>query len=140
MGTQNILMLVVGFVIIALAIYTGIKILNGFNKNQVYHAIISDLTNFRALAHTYYRTSKSLGGSSMGSYDWTAEDVAGYIGVGYDGAHGLETSSCTVDVSLTGTNNEEIAFLAESKDNVLDYKIKMIYNVRTGDVSITKVP
>ena len=140
MGTQNILLLVIGFVIVALAIYTGIKILNGFSKNQTYHAIISDLTNFRALTQSYYKTSKTLGGSSMGNYNWDAESIAEYIGVGYDGAHGLETPSAIIDVSLQGADNEEVVFLADPKDNVLNYKIKLVYNVKTTDVTITKVP
>ncbi len=140
MGTQNILLLVIGFVIVALAIYTGIKVLNGFNKNQMYHAIISDLTNFRALAQSYYKTSKTLGGSSMGTYNWDADSIAEYIGIGYDGAHGLETPSAIIDVSLQGTNNEEVVFVADPKDEILDYKIKLVYNVKTTNVTITKIP
>ena len=132
-------MFILGFVIVAIAIYTGVKVINGYNQNQIYHTIISDLTNFRALAHTYYQTSKTLGGSSMGTYNWTAKDIAEYIGVGYDGSTGLETPSAVIDVSLQGTNNEEVVFLATSKDGILDYKIQMIYNVRTTDVVINKV-
>ena len=139
MGTQQLLMFILGFVIVAIAIYTGVKVMNGYNQNQIYHTIISDLTNFRALAHTYYQTSKTLGGSSMGTYNWTASDIANYIGVGYNGSNGLETSSATIEVSLQGTNNEEVVFLAESKDGILDYKIQMIYNVRTSEVAINKI-
>ncbi len=133
------LLLVLSIVLAIVAIYLAVLMFFSFSAKQMRTAIISDLTNFKALAKAYYLTSNVRGGSSHGTYNWDDTDIAAYIGVGYNGATGLETQNATIEVSLGGPNNTEVTFIATPKAE-LNYKIKLVYNVSNNTTTIEEIP
>jgi hypothetical protein len=80
MGTQQLLLIVIGVIIVGAAIAVGIAMFNnqGFSSNQ--QAILAELQNFAIKAAEYWKLPTSLGGAgkSMSTADIAA--LAAYLG------------------------------------------------------------
>lgn len=62
MGQQQLLLIVLGVIIVAIAVVVGITVFSGQNVNSNRDAVTSDLTTIANLAQTYYRKPASLAG------------------------------------------------------------------------------
>ena len=106
-------------------------------KNSARQAIISDMTNFAATTIAYYRTPASQGGSGYGSSNWTASDIASYIGVGASGSS-LETDNATYNIAVSGTTT--VTFSSVPKEGQLDQsgeRPRLTLTTSDGSTSIT---
>ena len=139
MGTQQILLIVLSVVIVGIAIAVGITMFNTQAKNSARQAIISDMTNFAATTMAYYRTPASQGGSGYGSTNWTADDIAQYIGIGYDSSKPgqLETDNATYTISTATAG--QVVFSSTPKEgqlNVSGAKPRLTLTLSDGSTSI----
>ncbi|MDZ4121834.1 MAG: hypothetical protein U1C33_05400 [Candidatus Cloacimonadaceae bacterium] len=80
MGTQQVLMIVLGVIIVGIAVAVGIYMFGGqaFNSNRA--ALISEMNYFATLAIQYWRLPASLGGASMNPANLNLDFLASYMG------------------------------------------------------------
>jgi hypothetical protein len=134
MGTQQSLFILLSVILIFFAISVGISIYNNITRNTFIKFCIQELTYFKARAVDYYKTSQYMGGSSYGIYQWNAENLAAYIGLGYDEANGLETEYATYTVTIV---DFDVTFLAIPKEKGINKKIQLEYNVLSNVANLS---
>jgi hypothetical protein len=80
MGTQQILLVVLGVIIVGVAIAVGISMFGSQAYNSNRQAVASELTSFATQVVQFWKTPASLGGGGSVSGNLTVAKVADYIG------------------------------------------------------------
>ncbi len=80
MGTQQILLIVLGVIIVGVAIAVGITMFNNQSYNSNKQAVSSELTNYATLLIQYWKTPASLGGAGGRIGNVTVAKTAVYLG------------------------------------------------------------
>jgi hypothetical protein len=62
MGTQQVLLIVLSIILVAVAVAVGIQMFNEQARNSNRQSILSDLHNYAPLALAYYKSASSVGG------------------------------------------------------------------------------
>lgn len=106
MGTQQLLLIVLGVIIVGIAIAVGITIFNNqaYNSNQ--QAVASELTNYAAMVNQWWKTPKSQGGAGkIMPVPAEGEGTAADIVATWIGFHGVDTGATDDDGNeITMTN------------------------------------
>ena len=85
MGTQQILLIVLSVIIVAVAVSVGITMFNVQSVNSNRSACVADMNNFAASALAWYKTPTSHGGHGNAAVASTdADDIGAWIGFPYD--------------------------------------------------------
>ncbi|HOZ02121.1 MAG TPA: hypothetical protein PLG20_09910 [Candidatus Syntrophosphaera sp.] len=94
MGTQQLLLIVLGVIIVGVAIAVGITIFNNqaYNSNQ--QAVASELNNYAAMAIQWWKTPIAQGGGGQVLTDITAAKIATWVGL-------TETDWTTTTTNIT---------------------------------------
>ncbi len=99
MGTQQILLIVLGVIVIGIAVAVGLMMFNTQASNSNRQAVVSDLNNFASLAIAYYKTTSENGG---GGETWgTTDQIGQWTGYSWDGTD-METENGTYILSISG--------------------------------------
>lgn len=80
MGTQQVLLIVIGVIVVGAAIAIGITMFNnqGFSANQ--QAILAEIQNFGTLASAYWKMPTSLGGAGKSMTTADIANLAAHLG------------------------------------------------------------
>lgn len=70
MGTQQLLLLVIGFIVVVLMIYAGTAMYNSYAENANRETLISTITILASNAQQYYRKPQSTGGGGQSFDGW----------------------------------------------------------------------
>ena len=62
MGTQQVLLIVLSIILVAVAVAAGIQMFNEQARNSNRQSILSDLHNYAPLVLAYYKSASSVGG------------------------------------------------------------------------------
>jgi hypothetical protein len=134
MGTQQSLLMLLSIILVFVAVTVGISIYNNITRNTFIKNCVQELTYFKARATDYYKTSQYMGGSSFGEYQWNAESLAYYIGIGHNGSNEVETDYAHYIITIVDYN---VTILAEPKEGSVTTNIQLEYNVLTNEAVIT---
>ncbi|MCB5247979.1 MAG: hypothetical protein LHW57_08150 [Candidatus Cloacimonetes bacterium] len=120
MGTQQLLLIVLGVIIVGIAIAVGITIFNNqaYNSNQ--QAVASELNNYASMVQQWWKTPEAQGGAGQDSANLDVADIATWLGFNETGnmlttdngqflvASATPGTSTTANtVVLIGAGNEE---------------------------------
>lgn len=81
MGTQQLLLIVLGVIIVGIAIAVGITIFNNqaYNSNQ--QAVASELNNYSQMAIQWWKTPVAQGGAGQAAAEFTLSKASTWIGL-----------------------------------------------------------
>ena len=138
MGTQQILLIVLGVIIVGIAVAVGLLM---FNQNAIRsnrNACIADSNTFATKALAWWRTADTQGGGNQVILNSDNLDNLGvYIGYGYDEAiNTLYTENGTFVLSNAGSNNLQIEATGNEMIDGNPVQIIATINLATGDISI----
>jgi len=109
-GTQQILLIVVGVIVVGIAVAVAIAMFNAQAMNFNRQAILSDMNLFASSAIAFYKSPSSHGG---GGYTWgVLADLGSWLGYDYTGGvcttgNGAFTISTSGDVlTIVGLGTE----------------------------------
>jgi len=85
MGTQQLLLIVLGVIIVGIAIAVGITIFNNQAYNSNANALASENANYAAMVLQYWKTPVSQGGAGRDMLNMAAADIGAFIGFTNDG-------------------------------------------------------
>ncbi|MDD2424178.1 MAG: hypothetical protein PHG34_08210 [Candidatus Cloacimonetes bacterium] len=115
MGTQQLLLIVLGVIIVGVAIAVGITIFNNqaYNANQ--QAVASELNTYGSMVLQWWKTPESQGGAGKVDANLDVDEMAKAIGFIQTGnTLSTDTGSFTIidadaaeAVQITGTGNEK---------------------------------
>jgi len=80
MGTQQLLLIVIGVVIVAAAVATGITIFNNHEFTANRQAILADMQDMTVRINEFWKLPKSLGGAGQSMSTTDVIDLANYLG------------------------------------------------------------
>lgn len=92
MGTQQLLLIVLGVIIVGIAIAVGITIFNNQAYNANANALTSETTNYASSVLQYWKTPISQGGAGRDIANMTSVKIATFIGFTVSG-EGEETTN-----------------------------------------------
>jgi len=111
MGTQQLILLVLGVIIIGISIAIGIAMFNNHLVKSSRMAVIGDLTALASVAASYYKTPDDMGG---GAGTWDVDLLGPNLGYIYNPStnsiftvNGIYTFSSSGDIlTILGTGTE----------------------------------
>ena len=71
MGTQQLLLIAVGTIVVVLMVYAGIEMIAAYNQTANRDQLISSLQNLSILAQQYYKKPYEQGGGGQSYLGWT---------------------------------------------------------------------
>ena len=74
MGTQQLLLIVLGLIIIAVAIAGGIYLFDAYAESSVKDNIVSECSSLGSLAQQYYNKSGEMGGGDKSFIGWNISE------------------------------------------------------------------
>ncbi|MDD4224566.1 MAG: hypothetical protein PHD87_08290 [Candidatus Cloacimonetes bacterium] len=84
MGTQQLLLIVLGVIIVGIAIAVGITIFNNQSYNANSNALASEANSYAAMAIQYWKTPQSQGGLGRSTdVTGTGADATGFVASGF---------------------------------------------------------
>jgi len=113
MGTQQLLLIVLGVIIVGIAIAVGITIFNNQAYNANANALTSETTNYASSVLQYWKTPISQGGAGRDIANMTSAKIATFIGfTGADNTLETENGSFKVEggadpVTIYGLGTEK---------------------------------
>jgi hypothetical protein len=126
MGQQQLLLIVLGIIVVAIAVLLGIWLFNVNAVDAKRNNVINELVNLSAMAHGFYLRPVTMGG---GGHTFTGWKVPGELKVTANGSYMATVFQDSVVV--TGTGNEVVT----GTDSV---KVKISVYSNTYKVSIIK--
>jgi len=73
MGTQQLLLIVLGVIIVGIAIAVGITIFNNQSYNSNMQAVASELSHYGSMVIQWWKTPRAQGGAGAGNTETTQE-------------------------------------------------------------------
>lgn len=116
MGTQQLLLIVLGVIIVGIAIAVGITIFNNQSYNANQQAVSSELNTYGSMVLQWWKTPAAQGGAGKGGTAGTlvtgdSAKIATFIGLPSTtetGAYSVQTAAdATTVVILKGKGNEK---------------------------------
>jgi hypothetical protein len=107
-GQQQLLIIVLGTIVVALAVAVGISLVNGQASASNRDEVANDLMRFASTAQAYYRKPKVVGGGG-GSFGGLEMKKITSKPVNVNGSYALDpdpVSGTPLFVTLTGTGTE----------------------------------
>jgi hypothetical protein len=80
MGTQQMLLIALGVIIVGISVSVGITLFFNQSYNSNKQSLAAEMAAYRPMAVRYWKTSKLLGGAGGDVNNVTIESVANYIG------------------------------------------------------------
>ncbi len=138
MGTQQILLIVIGVIVVGVSVSVGITMFNNQSAGSNRQAVIQDLNTFAGNALAYYKAPSSFGG---GSRSWSNIDKLGiWIGHSFNpdtdslsnenGEFGLSYSGDDLtivgigfEIGNDGTNKVKATIVATGSSGNLDLTV-----------------
>jgi len=71
MGTQQLLLIIVGMIVIAAAIVGGNLLFDAHSESATKESIVSEITNLGSLAQQYHSKSAEMGGGNKSFVGWS---------------------------------------------------------------------
>jgi len=103
MGTQQILLLVIGMIMVGIMISVGIAMFINHEYNSNKNAMASEMATYPPYVIRYWLTIKMLGGAEKDAAMLTKEKIAGYLGfMGANYSNTSENGEFRIS-SITGT-------------------------------------
>ena len=99
MGQQQLLLIVLGFIVVGIAVVVGINLFNASAEEANKDGIVSDCTNLGAMAQQYYKKPGSMGGGGNSFVGWVIPTGLDSTANGTYVASGLSLTNATI----TGT-------------------------------------
>jgi hypothetical protein len=126
MGQQQLLLIVLGIIVVAIAVLLGIWLFNVNAVDAKRNNVINELVNLSAMAHGFYLRPVTMGG---GGHTFTGWRLPGELKVTANGSYLATVYQDSVVV--TGTGNEVVT----GNDSV---KVKISVYSNTYKVSVIK--
>lgn len=105
MGTQQLLLIVLGVIIVGVAIAVGITIFNNQAYNNNRQAVATELNTYGTSAMQWWKTPEAQGGAGRTFVEGDApDDIAQYIGFGADADAVYTTSTGSFKVISVGAD------------------------------------
>lgn len=98
MGNQQLLLVVIGTIIVAIAIVVGFTLFNHQQYNSNRNNLGTEMATYYPLVLKYWESRKMIGGAEMDTTEVSQERVAGYIG--FTGAN-YSTTSQNGEIRIT---------------------------------------
>lgn len=156
MGTQQILLIVIGVVVVGVAVAVGIMIFNNAAYNSNLQAVTAELANYSTQIIQYWKTPISLGGAGQKEANLTVSRIATYLAManeiaessranGNGNDNGNETSGNNVITNNTGqfkisrVNGKVVTLIGLGKEQRADKKplVTTKVDVSTGEIDTT---
>lgn len=112
MGTQQVLMLVVGVIIVGVAIAVGITMFTGSAYNANVQAITSELANMRIQADQYWKLPADLGGAGQDILRSNVNSLGSIMGFEDSGDGTLTYTSENGEYHLTDLTDTTVTIVA----------------------------
>lgn len=111
MGTQQLLLIVLGVIIVGIAIAVGITIFNNQAINANANALASEANNYAAQVLQYWKTPIAQGGAGRVPDTMTGANIGVYMGhtgdtFTSDNGHYTISDAADGEVTITGIGNE----------------------------------
>ena len=111
MGTQQILMIIVGVVVVGIAVVVGLNMVGQQTASANLDAVINDLNQLASTAHAFYTKPERMGGGGRTFIELTA-DAAGVAKLTADptndnGTYSISTAGTAAQVVLQGIGQED---------------------------------
>ena len=71
MGTQQLLLIALGVIVVGLMVFTGISIMRAYSESSNREQIIANMYDLGLMAQTYYKKNSKLGGGGRTYTKWT---------------------------------------------------------------------
>ena len=71
MGTQQLLLIALGVIVVGLMVFTGISIMRTYSESSNREQIISNMYDLGLMAQTYYKKNRTLGGGGRTYTGWS---------------------------------------------------------------------
>ena len=135
MGSQQILLIVLGVIVIGIAVAVGLMMFNSQASNSNRQVVVSDLNNFASMALAFYKTNTENGG---GGETWgTTDQIGQWLGFSWNGTY-MQTENGTYTPSISGDDLTIIGTGTEVGNNGSSpVQATIIVTGATGNISIT---
>lgn len=136
MGTQQLLLIVLGVIIVGVAIAVGITIFNNQAYNNNRQAVATELNTYGNNAMQWWKTPVGQGGAGR-TFDEDADDaIAAYIGFGADATAVYSTPTGKFQVtSAASETNVQITGIGTEKKGTVYPKVVSTVNLVTGEIT-----
>jgi hypothetical protein len=126
MGQQQLVLIVLGMIVIAIAIVIGVSLFYDNASSSSRDSVVNDLTNYASRAHMFYRRSKALGGGGQSFTGITLSQLSnkltgsmiitatGTFTIGSVSATEMTINGKGMDAGLNGTDPVEANILVRS--------------------------
>ena len=101
MGQQQLLLIVLGVIVVAIAIVVGFNMFNSNAISSNKDSIVSDLNNLGTMAQAYWRRPSAMGGGDRSFTGWT---IPTHTDTTPNGTYSATVAAQTI--TIVGTGNE----------------------------------
>ncbi|MCD4819765.1 MAG: hypothetical protein K8S23_13855 [Candidatus Cloacimonetes bacterium] len=136
MGTQQILLIVLSVILVAIAVAVGISMFNAQSLNSARQSIVSDMNYFASKAQTWYKTPISMGG---GGYDVTLDptvSIRSYIGIDINGNNAGGYTNDNGVFTVTGSAGSTIILFTIVPNESVLTPPQLKINVNSGGITV----
>jgi hypothetical protein len=101
MGQQQLLLVVLGVIVVAIAVVVGFNMFNSNAISSNRDSIVSDLNNLGTMAQEYWRRPSAMGGGDRSFTGWT---IPAHTDTTPNGTYAATVTAQTI--TIVGTGNE----------------------------------
>jgi hypothetical protein len=102
MGQQQLLLIVLGVIVVAIAIVVGFNMFNSNAISSNRDSIVSDLNNLGTMAQQYWRRPSAMGGGDRTFTGWT---IPAHTDTTPNGTYTATVAAQTITIVGTGNEN-----------------------------------
>ncbi len=112
MGTQQLLLIILGVIIVGIAVVVGVSIFGSNAQQANADAVTQDCLRIAAGAQAYYKKPTMLGGGGNSFTGLTLQDCGWSSSTNQNGSYALSSISSS-SFTVTGTGNESVTVTME---------------------------
>lgn len=71
MGTQQLLLIALGVIVVGLMVFTGISVMRAYSESSNREQIIANIYDLGLMAQTYYKKNRTMGGGGRTYTGWS---------------------------------------------------------------------
>ena len=141
MGSQQLLLIVVGLIVVAIAIIVGMTLLGSGSRSANKDAIAEDLLRMGAIAQGYFQKPQTIGGGGESFEGMEIHDLgATQIDASYDGAPAYsENENARYVIRSTTATTCVLEGLSQTETGTDGKPATIRATVTKGDISLTFV-
>lgn len=138
MGTQQLLLIVLGVIIVGIAIAVGITIFNNQAYNNNRQAVATELNTYGTTAMQWWKTPVAQGGAGRNGALLDAATIAKYVGFGSTANSVLETSTGKFTINSVATADTSVAIwgIGTDKKGAGYPLVKATVNLVPGTITV----